>query len=191
LAKIATYKIKSGKMDGDEWANFAQTVSSAEQMPVYIYPHATLTTDELRADLKRLKVKYGVRAFVLDYIHLMTDEIRVQREDERSAYLSQRIQAITKDLDLIGITVDSVTKEGMGNNGHEPNLKLMRGSGQMLHDADNIFYMIPSPAFPEFRDLYLLKGRELTASGKAKITLRKNPDYPLFENAVTVKMEKV
>jgi replicative DNA helicase len=187
LAKIPTHRLKSGKMQPDDWILFAQTVGDAESLPVYVYPRAELTTDQLRSDLKRLRARYGVKIFVLDYLHLMTDELKNQNDVERSGYLSRKISAIAKDLGMIGITVDSVTKEGMGSNGNgfEPSMKILRGSGQLMHDADNVFYLSQSQAAPDFRDLYLLKGREITASGKAKITLRKNPEYPWFENAVT------
>ena len=138
--------------------------------------------------MARLKATNKIKWFVVDYLHLLSDGITLG-ETERTALCSRGLKNAAMSLNLGGIVINSMTKAGMDS--VAPTQTGMRGSGQVLHDADIITFLTKYPAAgipnehvrPEDREnlrvLWFSKGRELEAD-KKRITLVKQPGFPSF-----------
>jgi replicative DNA helicase len=169
IAKIETRHLKTGRLEDDEWPRFTAAFEEASQYPINLCDDAYLTTGALRADLARLKARYNIQWFVLDYLFLMADGDGRMDDNQRTAYLSRHIKSICSEFNVSGITVNSVTKDGMGNDAR-PSQKNIRGSGQVIHDADLILFLtnhIPSQnetLNKSLRTCTFGKGRELENS---------------------------
>jgi replicative DNA helicase len=136
VQEVSTRSMKSGKMSDIDWSNFFEAVGDLESRKLYLSDASMLTTSELRADIARVKANYGLDLVVLDYLLLMSGYEKLDNETERSTRLSRDIKSIAKDMDVALIAVNSVTKEGM--DGGLALKKNLRGSGQLIHDADLI-----------------------------------------------------
>lgn len=169
LAEVPTRNLKTGRMDADEWTRFNYAVEQAANFPIYINDNSALTTTQLRAELSRLQARHHIAWGVVDYLLLMGDT-EGANETEKSAHLSRRIKSIAKSLDIALITVNSVTKDGMDEE-KAANQKQIRGSGQVIHDADIIGILkkhIPGKweeAQANLRTHVFVKGRELEGLG--------------------------
>lgn len=186
-ARIPTRLIKSGKMDGRQYESFGHTIDELSAAPWYMRDSGQLTIPELRADLVRLKAQAGVQWFALDYLMLLSgyDDMG---ETERSAYLSRGVKQIAHDLNLVALTVNSVTKDAMGE-GSTPSQKQLRGSGQVIHDADLIAFLVQDELNKVSGvKLVFTKQREVSG-GKRTIRLIVQQDYPRFDNAETRALE--
>lgn len=137
---ISTRSMKSGKMSDNDWTTFFQGISDLNDRKLYLSDASMLTTAELRADIARMKANYGLEMVVLDYLLLMSGYEKIDNETERSARLSRDIKCIAKDMDVAMVAVNSVTKEGM-DSGFAAK-KNLRGSGQLIHDADLIAMLV-------------------------------------------------
>jgi len=189
IAEVDTRHLKSGRLNPDEWSAFIAAADTAHRYPIYLSDDTSLNTGKLRADLARLKMLYHIEWFVLDYLFLVEEPSGGKRElddNERTSTISRRVKAIVQDLGIAGITVNSVTKEGMGDDA--PNQKRLRGSGQMIHDADLVGFLtrhIPNKKNWETEDARLrtftfVKGRELEGAGAFHLV--KCEHYPAFLN---------
>lgn len=169
LAQVPTRNLKTGRMDVEEWTRFNQAVEAAITYPIYINDNSSLTTTQLRAELSRLQARHKIQWGVVDYLLLMGDTEGVN-ETEKSAHLSRRIKSIAKSLDIALITVNSVVKDGMGEES-TASQKQIRGSGQVIHDADIIGILkhhIPGKweeKQDNLRTHVFVKGRELEGLG--------------------------
>lgn len=192
-AKISTRDIKRGKMA--DWTGFTQAMEHFSQLPIYISDSSAWNTASLRGDLSRLKALYGIKWFVLDYLYLMTDGIGAD-EIERTALVSKGLKRAAMELDLAGVAVHSMNKGGMSS--ARPKKESLRGSGQVVYDADLITFLTPysdevseidneyvKPSDKEaMRVLWFDKGRELEDPRKF-IKFVKLPGYPFFGEATT------
>lgn len=177
MARLETIKLKTGRMEGDDWSRFVQGVEHASSLPVFLCDDGYMTTAALRADLARLIARYGIRWFVLDYLYLLSDGSGTMEPTARTELLSSRIKLICKEFQLAGITVNSVTKDGED----------IRGSGQVKHDADIIVMLkehqpdmqTMNVKKDNMRTLVFKKAREL-AKPKAYLHLVKDDNYPAF-----------
>lgn len=177
-AKIPTSNLRTGKMNDNDWEPFYKACEEMADLPVYICDEPELTTTQLRAQLTRYKARINVEIFGLDYLYLMADQ-GSNDATERTELLSKRVKAIQRKLNINGITVNSVTKEGMNN--ASPKSTSLRGSGQLIHDADVVLFISKHDTFDSMRTLSVTKGRDLADSGS--IHLIKTGSYPSFQNA--------
>lgn len=179
-ARVATHKLKTGRIDGSEFEAINKAYDRCRTLPVYLCDK-DLTTATLRADLTRLKARYGIQWFVLDYLYILglpDNEMRGLNMTERTELLSMRVKRMAASLGLVGITVNSVTKDGDS-----------RGSNQIKHDVDMIASLVehqPEPGMPKkanMRTLIFEKARDL-ADSDGYIQLVKNAEYPYFLEAM-------
>ena len=181
-AQVDTRKMRTGEMTDDDFTAFERACREIDDLPLYISDKPGMTTAQVRADLARLVSQCGVVGNVLDYMFLLGDN-GTDDPTARTEQLSARYVTICRELDQAGIGVNSVTKEFMdkGSSGKRG----MRGSGQLIHDADTVVFLTKDPkALPgspkyNIRTLAFEKGRDLEIE-KAYIELIKRPGYPAF-----------
>lgn len=193
-AGIATKAMKTGRMADDDWPSFTHAVEVLSSLPVYMSDASDWTTAGLRADLARLKAQHNIQWFVLDYLFLMKDGGK--DEIERTAAISAGLKRICRSLDLAGVVVHSMNKAGISANGQKgseagngiPGQDQLRGSGQVIYDADVITFLtqytaeagpVSSADQKNVRVLWFSKGREIE-DDKRFITLVKRPTFPAF-----------
>ena len=175
IGQLDTRKLKTGRLSDEEWTIFCQACDAAAQLPVYLSDASFWTTAGLRADLARLKQQSKIEWFVLDYLLLLSDSEGKLDEIDRSALLSKRVKMLTKEFELAGITVNSVTKDGQD----------IRGSNQVKHDADVIMMLtehqpeMGGKPKPNMRTCVFKKGREL-ADPRTYFHLVKADHFPAF-----------
>ncbi len=179
-ARIKTLDALTGNMSDDDYSLFLEFAGAAANLPVYIRDKS-ISLAEWRADLRRAKKLYGIEVVVLDYLYLM-QAAHVGPKDDRTEIISREAVQIIKDEGLAGIFVNSVTKEAFeGSNATNEN---MRGSGQQIHDADTVAFLLHAkadndPLNPNYRKLKFTKGRNLPGT-TTSVMLEKADQYPWF-----------
>jgi replicative DNA helicase len=187
---VPSRNMKTGRMSDNDWTSFTQAVEKLSVLPVHMDDSANWNTTSLRSDLMRLKVTHNIQWFVLDYLFLLQDGIG-KDEIERTALASSGIKRICKELDIAGISVHSMTKGGMADK-EIPSQEMLRGSGQVVYDADLITFLtkynanvdtgfdkVPARDQDNVRVLWFGKGRELEDPRKF-IRLVQRPGFPAF-----------
>jgi replicative DNA helicase len=170
---VEVYKMKSGKVgEGDETL-LTKGIDEMTGMPVYISDASSWTTSSMRSELTRLKMMYKIEWFILDYLLLLKDRYGAN-EIERQNYISIAVKDICKDLDLVGLVINSVNKTGQTS-----------GSNQIQHDVDNNIMMELSdqntPATEANPLINLVWDKQREGIGASRImTLIKKPGFPCF-----------
>lgn len=185
-ARIPSNILKSGRLSDADWAAVYDQVGKLENLPIYMNDASDYSTAKLRADLHRLKLQHNVQWFVFDYMMLAEDGLGL-KETERTGMISRSFKQICRSLDMAGILIHSMNKEGVGS--VEPDQQNLRGSAQVSYDADLICFLTEFQAISaddkfirdtaNLRTLFFAKGRELQQSNKY-VHLVKHPNYPFF-----------
>jgi replicative DNA helicase len=179
-SKINTRKIKTGMLSDIEYGQFIDHIGQISGLPLFMSDASDWTIQQLRSDLVKLKRKYGIRWFILDYLLLM--DALTDDEIAATTIVSKGLKKICRSLGISGIAVHSLNKLGMDNN--KPVKSNLRGSGQVVFNADLICIMTKDECKPEFRKLTFSKGRELEVD-MFYFNLIKKDTFPFFQNAVT------
>jgi replicative DNA helicase len=136
LGKIPTYNMRSGHMN-KYIDKFTDIVPKLEKLNMYVSDSTSWDTVSLKADLARLKDEYKIEWFCLDYMLLLKDTYGKNRND-RIDRISSNLHDICKDLDIAGIIVHTLNKEGFGE---EADLQHTGGTAGVNYDADNVVFM--------------------------------------------------
>ena len=183
FGKVPTRNLKSGNMSEQDWNSFVNACQSVSSLPVYICDQAGLTTAQMRSEVAKLKTKpRGLDWYVLDYLYLMGDK-GAKDDNERTQELSRNVREITRQYNLAGITVNSVLKDVM--DGSVPTQRSMRGSGEVIHDADVILFITNDKDNPmgDTRKCVFGKVRDEDTHGKTSFKILKlHGGFPAFGN---------
>lgn len=176
VSRVESRKMRNGKLAGSDWDNVMSAIQSIEGLPVFISDYTGWTTASMRSDLARLKAQQQVEWFIVDYLYLLND--RYGKDDhERLAYISKSLKNICKDLDMSGLVIHSMTKSEMES--QTPSLAGMRGSGQIVYDADVAIYLLEDETNKNNVKLYFAKFREDTPD--RYIRLARDNGFPAFK----------
>lgn len=187
LSGIRIKAMRSGVGLPSNWREmFGDAAAELERLPIFLSDR-TLTTDYLRSALKALKREQNIGWFCVDYALLFAD--RADNEIARTEVISRNLKHICNDLDLAGVVLQSVTKPAMDGMGYSNAKSGMRGSGQMIHDADLILFLTKFEEIDEedgsIREidredmvtLWTKKGRELERTPNLHLVRRQNSPF--------------
>jgi replicative DNA helicase len=171
---LATRAMRTGSITPEQHDAFIKALEHMAHLPIYVSDQTQLTTADLRVDLIRLIENFAVEVVVIDYEGLLQDEARDR--NEHSMLVSDRVHAIIKDLDLAGISIGDMTKEGV--QGKVTGQGAMAGTARELHNADQIVRLSPKAKDSPVILAEWLKNRE-GGSGN-HFDLLKLPGFPVF-----------
>ena len=153
--EIDSEKIRSGKLDTDEWVHLESKIRKLTEAPVFIDDTPALSVFEFRTKCRRLVQQFGIRIAIIDYLQLMTwiNDTKGNREQEVSN-ISRSLKAIAKELNIPIIALSQLNREvekRTGLKNKRPQLADLRESGAIEQDADIVAF-INRPEFYGFTD---------------------------------------
>jgi replicative DNA helicase len=159
-ASVPGRNMKTGYIADDQYTLITHAIEALESLPIYL-DGGCHDTDGLRAVLSNLKRKHHIQWFILDYLLLMEGDGK--NEIEQTACISRDIKNICTELDLAGDIINSVNKEGFEAES-SASMKNARGSGQLIHDADIAFFLMPYKDEPRGGSFYLEEDKKRMAT---------------------------
>ena len=180
MSKVSVRAMRTGKNFENKWADFAAAIQQAEALPIYMSDCSTWTTAGLRVDLERLIGLYGIRWVLIDYEALLGDDPD-KEDNQRSKAISNRLHDLIKDLNLAGLVIGDMHKEGIRSGGAGGQSSLA-GSGRVIYNADSIWILKANRENPKIVQLVSEKLREGESSGSRVVLLQRAEGIPAFEN---------
>lgn len=165
---------KTGYMTEYDWQVLNKAKETIGDCPLYI-DDQPLKLDEFYSVLCHEQQEHGIRQFVLDYALLVNSPGK--DEIERTGNVSREMKRICHELNLSGVLITSVNKQGMDTNNENVMKSNIRGSGQQIHDADIVYILtkysktnspdelfIKPNQYDNIISLHIAAGRELDHS---------------------------
>lgn len=146
-ARISVYEIASGLLTPKKHRLLASAADIFSSAPVFLDDTGGLDILELRARARRMKKKYDIALFVIDYLQLLhcRDRSRDGRQNEISA-ISGSLKNMAKELKVPVLVISQLNRmpETRDREGR-PRMADLRDSGSIEQDADVICLLrIPS-----------------------------------------------
>ncbi len=150
---VSLSKLRTGKLDEDEWRRFNTSVEQLSEVPIYIDDTPAINIFELRAKCRRLKIKHDIQMVVIDYLQLMTggvDKKNGTREQEISS-ISRALKSMAKELEVPVIALSQLSRAvETRSSDKRPQLSDLRESGAIEQDADLVSFIYR----PEYYDIH-------------------------------------
>lgn len=148
-ARIDNKKIKVGDLNRSELEKYLDAMDPIAAAPLYIDDTASISSTELRAKCKRLKLEKGLGLVVIDYLQLMTGSGKESRQQEISE-ISRSLKLLAKELEIPVIALSQLSRAvEQRKDDHRPMLSDLRESGAIEQDADMVMFLFREEKYNE------------------------------------------
>jgi replicative DNA helicase len=150
LGRIDQHRVRTGKLEDDEWPRLTSSVNMLAQAPMFIDDTPALTPTEVRARARRLKRELGALGLiVIDYLQLMqAPGIGENRATEISA-ISRSLKALAKELAVPVIALSQLNRNLEQRPNKRPVMSDLRESGSIEQDADLVVFIYRDEVYNE------------------------------------------
>ncbi len=139
-ADIDAWKLKTGKLDEDDFTKLSNAMGELAEAPLYIDDTPALSVLEMRTKARRLQVENGLDFLVVDYLQLARSrnlENRVQEVSE----ISQGMKNLARELKIPVLVLSQLSRAIETRGGKKPQLADLRESGSIEQDADVVMFL--------------------------------------------------
>lgn len=146
-ARISMHEVASGRLSGQKHGKLIAAADLFSKAPIYLDDTGGLDILELRARARRMKKKYNIALFIIDYLQLLhcRERVREGRQNEISA-ISGSLKNMAKELKVPVLVISQLNRapEARDREGR-PRMADLRDSGSIEQDADVVCLLrIPS-----------------------------------------------
>jgi len=141
-AMVDSNKIRTGKIEEDDWVKLATALGPLSEAPIYIDDTPGISVVEIRAKCRKLKLEKNIGMVVIDYLQLIQGSGRKSsnREQEISE-ISRSLKILAKELDIPVIAISQLSRAVEQRSDHRPMLSDLRESGAIEQDADIVIFL--------------------------------------------------
>lgn len=141
---IDSNKLKTGKMDEDDWIKLSEGLGPLSEAEIYIDDTPGISITEIRNKCRKLKLEKNIGLVIVDYLQLVSgSNIRKNgsREQEISE-ISRSLKIIAKELNVPVIALSQLSRAPeQRRDDHRPMLSDLRESGAIEQDADIVMFL--------------------------------------------------
>jgi replicative DNA helicase len=150
LGRIDQHRVRTGKLEDDEWPRLTSSVNMLAQAPMYIDDTPALSPMEVRARARRLKRELGgLGLIVIDYLQLMqAPGVGENRATEISA-ISRSLKALAKELAVPVVALSQLNRNLEQRPNKRPVMSDLRESGSIEQDADLVVFIYRDEVYNE------------------------------------------
>ena len=143
LGRIDQTKVRSGKLDDDDWPRLTSAVNLLNERKLFIDDTAGISPTEMRARARRLAREHGEIALIMvDYLQLM--RIPGSSGDNRTneiSEISRSLKALAKEFNCPVVALSQLNRSLEQRPNKRPVNSDLRESGAIEQDADIIMFV--------------------------------------------------
>lgn len=142
-AMVDSNKVRTGKIDDDDWIKLADTMGDLSEAPIYIDDTPGISINEIRAKCRKLKLERNIGLVVIDYLQLVQGSSKRafgSREQEISE-ISRSLKILAKEINVPVIALSQLSRAPEQRPDHRPMLSDLRESGAIEQDADIVMFL--------------------------------------------------
>jgi replicative DNA helicase len=186
LGRIDQHKIRTGKLDDDEWPRLTSAINLLAETKLFIDDTPALTPTEVRSRARRLMREHGqLGLIVLNYLQLMQSPASGDNRVQQISDISRGLKALAKELNVPVIALSQLNRNLEQRPNKRPVMSDLRESGGIEQDADVIVFVyrdeVYNPDSPEKGVAEIIIGKQRNGPiGTVRLTFL--GQYTRFEN---------
>ena len=141
-AMVDSAKVRTGKIDDDEWAKLAATSGELSEAGIYIDDTPGISIMEIRAKCRKMKLEKNIGLVVIDYLQLVQGSNKKGGSREQEiAEISRSLKILAKEIDVPVIALSQLSRAPEQRIDQRPMLSDLRESGSIEQDADIVMFL--------------------------------------------------
>jgi len=189
-ASIANDKLRKGDINSSDIQKLAMLSGEISKSNMYIDDTAGITTAEIRAKCRRLKMQDKLDLVIIDYLQLIQGSGRKDGRTQEVSEISRNLKIMAKDLKIPVIALSQLSRGPESRSNRRPMLSDLRESGAIEQDADIVMFIYRDDYYnensedPNTAELIIAKNRN---GACGTVRLRWFNEYTRFSNLSTGK----
>ena len=141
-AMVDSNKMRTGKLEEDDWAKLAQAIGPLSEANVFIDDTPGITVMEIRTKCRKLKLEKNIGLVIIDYLQLITGNGKKGGSREQViSEISRSLKILAKELNVPVIALSQLSRAVEQRPDHRPMLSDLRESGAIEQDADIVMFL--------------------------------------------------
>ena len=190
LGRINSHRIRTGKLDDEDWPRLTSAVSLLSEAPIFSDDTPALTPMELRARARRIKREHDLGLIIIDYLQLMQAGEGATSENRATeiSNITRALKGLAKELDVPIIAMSQLNRSLEQRTDKRPVMSDLRESGAIEQDADVILFIYRDEVYnedsPNKGTAEIIIGKQRNGPiGKVMLTFL--GEYTRFENYIS------
>ncbi len=176
LCRIDQLRIRTGKLEDEDWPRISSTVSMLSEAPLFIDDTPALSPVEVRARARRLTKEHGqLGLIVIDYLQLMQVPGNNENRTAEISEISRSLKSLAKELKVPVIALSQLNRGLEQRADKRPIMSDLRESGAIEQDADLIVFIYRDEVYNE----------NSPDKGTAEIIIAKQRNGPIGKTRLT------
>ncbi|NIS82663.1 MAG: replicative DNA helicase [Anaerolineales bacterium] len=146
---IDSQRLRLANLDDDEWPLFTQAVSALGDTHIYLDDTPAITPLQLHTKCRRLHMEVGLDLIIVDYLQLMTGEVRIENRVQEVSYISRNLKALARELKVPVLAAAQLSRAVESRRPPRPILSDLRESGSLEQDADVVMFIYRPDQYEE------------------------------------------
>lgn len=171
-SRVAGQKLRTGKLDNNDWSKVNEAVSELRRQKIYIDDTPGIKVSDIFAKCRTLKNDVGLSLIIIDYIQLIQGSGKNESRQQEVSEISRRLKALARELDVPVIALSQLSRGVEKREDKRPMLSDLRESGAIEQDADLVMFL--------YRDEYYNRKdeEERAATEEVELNLAKHRNGP-------------
>ena len=171
-SRVAGQKLRTGKLDNNDWSKVNEAVSELRRQKIYIDDTPGIKVSDIFAKCRTLKNDAGLSLIIIDYIQLIQGSGKNESRQQEVSEISRRLKALARELDVPVIALSQLSRGVEKREDKRPMLSDLRESGAIEQDADLVMFL--------YRDEYYNRKdeEERAATEEVELNLAKHRKGP-------------
>ena len=141
-AMVDSNKIRTGKIEDEDWAKIAEATGILSAAPIFIDDTPGISMTEIRAKCRKLKMEKNIGLVVIDYLQLIAgNSKRAGSREQEISEISRSLKILAKELNVPVIALSQLSRAPEQRPDHRPMLSDLRESGAIEQDADIVMFL--------------------------------------------------
>ncbi len=170
VGRIDSQRIRTGKLQPDDWPKLTRAVGMLESAPIYIDDTPAINILEMRAKVRRLATQHNVGMILVDYLQLMRGRSSIENRTMEISEISRGLKAMAKEFKIPVLALSQLNRGLESRTDKRPMMSDLRESGAIEQDADVICFI--------YRDEVYNKSEDNPEKGLAEIIIGKQRNGP-------------
>jgi len=151
LGRIDQTKVRSGKLDEDDWPRLTSAVSLLKDKPLYIDDTPGLSPTEMRSRARRIARENDgkIGLIMVDYLQLMRVPGNTEGRTAEISEISRSLKGIAKELSCPVVALSQLNRSLEQRPNKRPVNSDLRESGAIEQDADVIMFVYRDEVYNE------------------------------------------
>lgn len=191
-SEIDAQRLKTASLSDAGWKRLTRSLGKLSEAPIFIDDSASISTMEMRAKARRLKIDQGLGLLIIDYMQLMQAKNNMENRVQEMSDISRSIKTLARELDIPVIAISQLSRAIEQRQDRMPRLSDLRESGEIEQTADVVLfihredYYNPSSDKGNIAEVIIAKQRN-GPTGTIELVFRK--EFTKFESKTNYAQE--